>query len=103
MKTKRQSPRGNFNSRTIGSIAFALSCLLAPIASWAGPVSELYLTAGQQNTILVVQGGNVNRSWGVVHNNEYAIAVMGTVQTTIGASGLIAIHKKRNWLAQGTS
>ena len=64
-----------------------MSCLLAPIASQAGPASELYLTAGQENTILVVQGNNVVRSWGVVHNNEYAIAVMGTVQTTIGASG----------------
>jgi hypothetical protein len=89
MKTKLQSPRGNFNGRHIRSIAFVLSCLLAPISSQAGPVSELYLTAGQENTILVVQGSNVVRSWGVVHNNEYAIAVMGTVQTTIGASGFL--------------
>ncbi len=87
MKTKLQSSRENLNGRNIAAIAFALSCLLAPIAAWAGPVSELYLTAGNQNTIFVVQGGNVVRSWGVVNNNEYAIAVMGTVQTTIGASG----------------
>jgi hypothetical protein len=89
MKTKLQSPRGNFNGSDIWSIAFVLTSLLAPIASRAGPASELYLTAGQENTILVVQGNNVVRSWSVVHNNEYGIAVMGTVQTTIGASGFL--------------
>lgn len=62
--------------------------LLTAAASLAGPVSPLYLTAGQENTLFVVQDTNVIRSWSIP-NNEYAIAVMGKVQTTIGASGFI--------------
>jgi len=87
MNTKLLSLPDRSNRRNFASIVLVFSSLVGPVATLAGPVSELYLTAGQENTIFVVQGGDVVRSWGVVHNNEYAIAVMGTVQTTIGASG----------------
>ena len=67
--------------------------LLAGLASvgtahaGAGITSELYLTAGDQQIIWVVQGTSVNRSWGMVSGNrEYPIAVGPEVRTLGGLS-----------------
>lgn len=64
-----------------------LTSLLLPITALAGTASELYLTAGDQMKLFVVQGSNVLRSWDEVNSEEYALAVLGTVRTTVGATG----------------
>jgi hypothetical protein len=68
-------------------LSFAFSSILC-----ASPVSQLYLAAGAQNRISVVQGNSVVNSW-IDHSPdsaEYAIAVFGDVRTHgtyAGASG----------------
>ncbi|HSY18478.1 MAG TPA: hypothetical protein VK815_09105 [Candidatus Acidoferrales bacterium] len=93
-----------FNSTKNGAmpLALALLSLLLPVTAIAGPVSPLYLTAGQENTLLEVQGTNVIRSWGIP-NNEYAIAVMGTVQATIGATGFLCSEYTLDGVSTGFS
>lgn len=66
---------------------FVCAALFAASAAFGGTsiTSELYLTAGDQSTIWVVQGTGVNRSWGMVSGNrEYPIAVTGEVRTLGG-------------------
>src|SRR5689334_15089172 len=56
----------------------------------AGPVSRLYLTAGDQQTWFIVQGNTVNQL-PEVHAGEYALAVQNTVRTlnVTGGAGLL--------------
>ena len=64
-----------------------LTILAATGAAHAGVgiTSELYLTAGDQGNIWVVQGNSVNRSWAMNSpNREYPIAVASTVRTLGG-------------------
>jgi len=59
-----------------------LSLLVAGAS--AGPVSQYYLTAGDEGTNWVVQGSGVVNTWSQQHpggGGEYAIAVTGTVKT----------------------
>jgi hypothetical protein len=51
-----------------------------------GPVSPLYLTAGDQGMIWVVQGNAVINSWAAHHSAEYPIALLNTVRT-LGSGG----------------
>jgi hypothetical protein len=46
-----------------------------------GPRSPLYLTAGDNNMIWVVQGNSVINSWSAHNTEEYAIAILSTVRT----------------------
>ena len=74
-------------AKLVRSAALTLVLLPVPVASLAaGPASPLYLTAGQENTLFVVQGTNIINSW-TIQNNSAAIAVGNTVQITVGASG----------------
>ncbi len=61
------------------------ACLLLFAAgASAGPVSQYYLTAGDQGTNWVVQGSGVVNTWRQQHPanlGEYAIAVTSTVKT----------------------
>lgn len=104
LNTQRRSPKSNLSfvnpvanamvraKRSSSALHRLVACVLLtllvlPMAFAAGPASELYLTAGDQRTILVVQGGSVLRSWGEVYSNESPLAVLGTVRTTGGGSG----------------
>src|SRR5437868_6055955 len=51
-----------------------------------GPVSPLYLTAGDNGMNWIVQGTAVVGSWPAHHTDEYPVAVLNTVRT-IGAAG----------------
>ncbi len=88
-----------------GSIILPVVPVLLPLllsaAVLAGPVSPLYLTAGQQNTLIIVQGTNVIKSWDIP-NNSYAISVMGTVQLSVGASGFLDSEYSLDGKAIGT-
>ncbi len=58
--------------------------LAGPGATLAGPISEYYLTAGDQGMNWVVQGAAVVRSWSQQHpsnRGEYALAVTDTIRT----------------------
>jgi hypothetical protein len=56
--------------------------LIVPNAALAvGPVSKLYLTAGDENMNWVVQGASVTNSWTQHNIGEYAIAILNTVRT----------------------
>jgi hypothetical protein len=61
------------------------ACFLSFVAgASAGPVSQYYLTAGDQGTNWVVQGTSVVNTWAQQHPanlGEYAIAVTSTVKT----------------------
>jgi hypothetical protein len=46
-----------------------------------GPLSPLYLTAGDQNMIWVVQGNSVINSWSAHNTGEDALAILSTVRT----------------------
>jgi hypothetical protein len=66
-----------------------LAATFAVGAYAAGPVSEYYLASGDQGRVDVVQGLNINRTWGM-NDFEYPIAVNTTVRTfgaTIGTRG----------------
>ncbi|MDQ2986449.1 MAG: PEP-CTERM sorting domain-containing protein [Armatimonadota bacterium] len=67
----------------MSSAAFAA---FATANAGAGITSELYLTAGDQGNVWVVQGTGVNRSWVMATGNrEYPIAVADEVRTLGGA------------------
>ena len=67
----------------------------------SGPVSEYYLTAGDQGRNHVVQGSNVNRTWEQVTSSiEYAIAVPGTIRTLGVGSG--ALGRGAEYMLDGT-
>ena len=51
----------------------------------AGPISALYLTAGDQQHIDVIQGNSVINQFNEVHSAEYPIAVNTTVRTLASA------------------
>ena len=75
-----------------GLAALGLLTLLAAPAARAqappagsGPVSKLYLTAGEQNHNFIVQGNTVTQS-NVAVGKESAIAVSGDVRTLIPSS-----------------
>ena len=102
MKTKSNSRAGNSNRNTLSLTATMLFSLVASVPCLAGPVSELYLTAGQERMLFVVQGTNVVRSW-PVRDSAYAISVMDTVQITIGASGFGGDEYTLDGVATGVS
>ncbi len=84
MKTYMKSPNSIslFGMRATILVAVLALVLCGTSIAVAGPVSEYYLTAGQWQRIHVVQGSNVNRTWGQVSGEEeYAIAVLATVRT----------------------
>jgi len=62
---------------------FAVPLLLAGSAAnlLAGPISEYYLTVGQQNLFHVVQGSSVNRTWLGATDWQSSLAVVNTVRT----------------------
>jgi hypothetical protein len=62
-------------------IAFAGIFFATNTALAVGPVSALYLTAGDNSTNWVVQGASVTNSWTQHNNTEYAIAILNTVRT----------------------
>src|SRR5438477_3834242 len=64
-----------------------VATLLAATADAAGPVSKLYLTAGDQQMIWVVQGTSVVNSWTAQHQFEYPLAVSNTIRTLGRVSG----------------
>ena len=75
-----------------GLAALGLLTLLAAPAARAqappagsGPVSKLYLTAGEQGHNFIIQGSTVTQS-NVAVGKEYAIAVSGDVRTLIPSS-----------------
>src|ERR1051326_9422068 len=61
--------------------------LLTTMAKAAGPVSKLYLTAGDQQMIWVVQGTSVVNSWTAQNQHEYPLEVSNTVRTLGRFSG----------------
>ncbi len=61
---------------------------LAGAVGAAGPMSKLFLTAGDQNTNWVVQGPLVVTSWTQHNGSEYPITVFNTVRTLGLASGI---------------
>jgi len=66
-------------------ILFAMLSTASVAHAGVGITSELYLTAGDQHTIWVLQGTGVNRSWAMnAPNREYPIAVGSTVRTLGG-------------------
>jgi hypothetical protein len=67
--------------------ALAGSFIAPNIALATGPVSALYLTAGDQSMNWVVQGASVTNSWTQHNSTEYAIAILNTVRTLAGADG----------------
>jgi hypothetical protein len=76
--------------RSLIAVVTIFSALsFAGTANATGPVSKLYLTAGDQNTVWVVQGPSVVNSW-TQHNapgEEYPLAVSNTVRTLGFESG----------------
>ena len=69
-------------------LSMLVAGLLVPRASAQGPVSEYYVTAGEQRNIHVVQGEEVVRSWrGVSGTREYPIVVLDDVRTLGGLGG----------------
>jgi len=68
--------------RFLFSIITVLSALFfAGTANATGPVSKLYLTAGDQQMIWVVQGTSVVNSWTAQHQFEYPLEVSNTIRT----------------------
>jgi hypothetical protein len=68
--------------RSLIAVITVFSALsFAGTASAAGPVSKLYLTAGDQQMIWVVQGTSVVNSWSEQHQFEYPLAVSSTIRT----------------------
>src|SRR5437588_1931825 len=66
----------------IVSVVTIVAILLAATgADAAGPVSKLYLTAGDQQMIWVVQGTSVVNSWTEHFQHEYALEVSNTIRT----------------------
>jgi len=63
----------------VGAMALALAVGYVS-SSFGGPISELYLTTG--NSIYVVQGNSVVRSFATPAGGEFPIAVNGQVRTT---------------------
>ena len=66
----------------LASVVTAFSALfLTSTASAVGPVSKLYLTAGDQQMIWVVQGASVVNSWTAHFQHEYVLEVSNTIRT----------------------
>ena len=65
--------------------ALVVAAMLAASASAGAQTSKYYLTAGDQHTNSVLQGGNLLQQWTQANNGaglgEYAIAVGGDVRT----------------------
>lgn len=75
--------------RTLLVAAILILCGEIHVAT-AGPLSEYYITSGDQRTIHVIQGNSVNRSWGMVgttRGGEYPIAVLNGFVRTADSTG----------------
>ena len=73
-------------NKPLGALNLALlaGSFFCAASAVAGPVSQYYLTAGDQGRNWVVQGTTVVNNWAQQHPGnlgEYAIAVTGTVKT----------------------
>ncbi len=83
------------------SLTLVLLCVNATIA---GPISEYYITAGDQRMIHVIQGSSVSRSWSGTGLYEYPVAVLnGTVRTSAYSAGGTGAEYTAAGVATGTT
>ena len=85
------------------SITIVAASLSGTAFAGVGIGSELYLTAGDQTTIWVVQGTGVNRSWATAGTGrEYPIAVGNEVRTLGGQAGEVGSEYSLGGVGTGT-
>ena len=86
------------------SITVLATVITGSAFAGVGIGSELYLTAGDQATIWVVQGTGVNRSWATAGTGrEYPIAVGNEVRTLGGTPGEVGAEYSLAGVSSGTT
>jgi hypothetical protein len=71
------------STSTFAALSLAICLAVAPTEAFAGPVSPLYVTAGDQGNNWILQGNTASLFTQAHSTNggEYAVAVSGTVKT----------------------
>ena len=85
-----------FAVTAIVSVTIGIAMVMAGGVAVAGPISALYLTAGDQQHIDVIQGNSVINQFNEVHSAEYPIAVQHNgSHFGLGLLGLGAMRRRR--------